>query len=281
MKPELKEEFLNKLNGYCGSSPPVTSDTHWFPRTCCTIHKKYDNRTPGLFKLENSGKEAIGLCSKTYVVKNADKTKSSTKGINPRRLVDPFRTMNEVLRTQQSASSSNVGFRAKDNTVYTYEQERAAIPYFYVKRVVHSDGVHTSPLDMTLTPALKKLDKEAPDDGEEFCLEEDITPSTFEEIFAQMREDEELDQTGHFDDQMRVESNVEEDGHQMECDVPENSSQNEDEHQMECQELHDPIQFEDFPSLSYQEEERLATIIRHEDLRVAVRHRRKIGRYSL
>ena len=68
--------------------------------------------TPGLFKVVWSGDGFAGLCSKMY-----------------------YCAFLEVLTNRHS-------------TVLTYVQERAALTYFYAKRVVHEDGVSTGPVDV-------------------------------------------------------------------------------------------------------------------------------------
>ena len=54
----------------------------------------------------------------------------------------------EVLTNRRSGSGKNRGFRVRHSTVLTYVQERAALTYFYAKRVVHEDGVSTGPVDV-------------------------------------------------------------------------------------------------------------------------------------
>ena len=51
-----------------------------------------------------------------------------------------------VLRTGQSVSGVNRGFRAIDGRVLTYEQVRTGLSYSYPKRIVLEDGVSTLPL---------------------------------------------------------------------------------------------------------------------------------------
>lgn len=55
------------------------AEHHWFPRTCCAKHAKYDKSTAGLFKLEYQGDEMIGLCSKTYIVRKIKLVSPSSK----------------------------------------------------------------------------------------------------------------------------------------------------------------------------------------------------------
>ncbi len=53
-----------------------------------------------------------------------------------------------VLKTQESGSGTNRGFRVRDNAMFTYTQTRAGLSYFYPKRKVAADGVSTTPLDL-------------------------------------------------------------------------------------------------------------------------------------
>jgi hypothetical protein len=70
VKPHMKDKYLDGLVGHCQPGLEIEADCkdHWFPRTCCEQHAKYDKRTPGLFKIEYEGEVMIGLCSKTYIV---------------------------------------------------------------------------------------------------------------------------------------------------------------------------------------------------------------------
>ena len=49
----------------CKDDFTANATTKVFPRTCCTKHKKYDKREPGLFKQEFRCTEMLCLCSKT------------------------------------------------------------------------------------------------------------------------------------------------------------------------------------------------------------------------
>lgn len=86
-----KKSFLKSkcLKGYCtsGLGIEVDCDRHWFPRTCCDEHAKYDRRTPGLFKNEFQGDEIIGLSSKTYIVSSRRQKVQSSAMIAANRLL--------------------------------------------------------------------------------------------------------------------------------------------------------------------------------------------------
>ena len=107
---------------------------------CCKAHRAYYKRTPGLFKVEWSGDGFVGLCSKTYYYFGAT-DKQSTKELSKRHNdIDKYAFL-DVLTNRRSGGGTNRGFRVRHSTVLTYVQERAALTYFYAKRVVHEGGV--------------------------------------------------------------------------------------------------------------------------------------------
>jgi len=187
IKPNMRADYQRGLRGFCDDREVKADSTfHWFPRACCKDHARYDKRTPGLFKTEYEGDELIGLCSKTYIIrksrivtptstsiiahrllrkakrlkptrlrrsyKTTNEYKFSCKGINKSALNCPMTTFRHVLETGVPSSGINRGFRAKNNTIFTYVQERKGFSYFYCKRKVLSDGIHTEPLDVVLRP---------------------------------------------------------------------------------------------------------------------------------
>ena len=135
VKPELREEY-EKIKD------------QWFPRTDSPEHAAYDKRTPGLFKVEWSGQGFVGLNSKTYYCWGQDGDKYSCKGVNKKRNSINKDKYLKVLRTGESESGENRGFRVLDNKVLTYAQFRVGFSYFYPKRKVLSDGITTIPLDI-------------------------------------------------------------------------------------------------------------------------------------
>ena len=76
----------------------------------------------------------------------------SCKGINKKNVVEPYDIFQNVLQNKENKSGINIGFRAKDNTIFTYTQERTGFSYFYCKREVCSDGITTKPLNLVLRP---------------------------------------------------------------------------------------------------------------------------------
>ncbi len=98
-------------------------------------------------QVEWVGDGIIGLCSKTYYCFGAS-DKMSCKGISKRQNSFDKDIYLNVLKTQESGSGTNRGFRVRDNAIFTYTQTRAGLSYFYPKRKVAADGVSTTPLDL-------------------------------------------------------------------------------------------------------------------------------------
>lgn len=150
IRPEMKNEWEKLRANDCRDDFKADNLGNFFPRQCCTKHTKYDKRLPGLFKEEYRGTEMIALCSKTYCCYNSvtDKVKFSSKGINKNHLEEPLKKFRRVIKEQVNVSSTNRGFRTVDNMVKTYEQTKKGLAYFYPKRKVSEDGIHTTPLDI-------------------------------------------------------------------------------------------------------------------------------------
>ena len=189
VKPNKKQQLHYEKMGQCRDFE-YTSEDGFFPRECCKKHKAYDKRTPGLFKVEAEGKAMIALCSKTYILKkHDDKVKFSSKGLNKAVLKEPFPSYQHVLQTGQTKSSTNQGFRTRGNTIYTYQQSKGGLSYFYCKREVLDDGIHTKPLNITLSPwpprELEIVDHNHPwslEKEHEFCIEGEMYNTTLAEI---------------------------------------------------------------------------------------------------
>ena len=109
--------------------------------------KKFDKRTPGLFKVEWAGNGFIGLCSKTYYCFGST-DKYSSKGLSKRQNNLDEHMYKEVLTSKISGTGTNRGFRVHNSHIYTYQQTRAGLSYFYPKRKVAADGVTTTALDL-------------------------------------------------------------------------------------------------------------------------------------
>ena len=80
------------------------------------------------------------------------KIKLSCKGISKKNLKSPLYTFRKVLFNKTSSGGINKGFIKKNNAIYSYNQFRQGFTYFYVKREILNDGIHTKPLQITLSP---------------------------------------------------------------------------------------------------------------------------------
>ena len=152
ISPDKRSEFENLVYKSCHKSEMRASDDIFMPRKCCDKHKLYDKRTPGLMKIESEGKSMFALCSKTYVLKNNSGFKLSCKGVSKKLVQDPHKIMQRVLTYQKPIEGSVKGFCLKGNNVFTYTQNRIGFNYFYCKRRVLADGIHTEPLNICLSP---------------------------------------------------------------------------------------------------------------------------------
>ena len=152
--PERSVEWEHMRGNDCSDEFTADATCNFFPRVCCNKHKKHDKREPGLFKEEFRCTEMICLCSKTYCCydSNSNKYKFSSKGLNKRTLEDsgdgPMAKYRKVLDEAVNVTSTNRGFRAMKHNVVTYEQTKKGLSYFYPKRIVEEDGIHTLPLKL-------------------------------------------------------------------------------------------------------------------------------------
>ena len=154
IREESKAEWELMRTEDCKDDFTANATTNFFPRTCCTTHIKHDKREPGLFKEEFPCTEMLCLCSKTYCCKdsNSNKYKFSSKDLNKRTLEDcgdgPMAKYRKVLDEFINVTSTNRGFRTVHHSVSTYEQTKKGLSYFYPKRIVDADGIHTRPLSL-------------------------------------------------------------------------------------------------------------------------------------
>ena len=151
-REESKSEWGLLRTEDCKDDSTANATTNFFPRTCCTKHGKHDNREPGLFKEEFRCTEMLCFCSKTYCCydSNSNKYRFSTKSLNKRTLEDcgdsPMAKYRKVLDEFINVTSTNRRFRNVHHSVATYEQTKNYLSYFYPKRNVDADGIHTPPL---------------------------------------------------------------------------------------------------------------------------------------
>ena len=160
VRPELRQQFYEEFHHWF---PSPACDRHrqdfvecrvahqvWVPKgQCCRDRAAFDKRTPGLFKLEYKGDGIVALCSKTYCCfgKNAE-TKTSAKGISKRLNLLTRDKYLQVLNTRKSGSGINKGFRSDGRSMFTCEQRRDSLSYFYIKRKVKENGSSTEPIEI-------------------------------------------------------------------------------------------------------------------------------------
>ena len=60
----------------------------------------------------------------------------------------PLEKYRRVLNEKVNVTSNNRGFRTNNHYVATYEQVKNGLFYFYPKRIVKSDGIHTHTLNL-------------------------------------------------------------------------------------------------------------------------------------
>ena len=93
----------------------------------------------------------ICLCIKTYCcfAQSIDKIKFSSKGLNKRTLAEsgagPLEKYRCVLDEKTNVQSTNRGFRTIQHSVCTHEHTKRGLSYFYPKKIVLDDGIHTKP----------------------------------------------------------------------------------------------------------------------------------------
>ena len=91
-----------------------------------------------------------GYCHGLSLLQNLFRKKFPTqrvcKGLNTKQNVFSLETYLNVIKNQASGFGTNKSFHVKDNSVYTYEQVRSGLSYFYPKRLVLDDAVSTKPL---------------------------------------------------------------------------------------------------------------------------------------
>ena len=65
IRPHTKREWIDFRSSDLADDFKANATTNFFPRTCCTKHKKHDERESGFFKEEFRCTEMLCLCSKT------------------------------------------------------------------------------------------------------------------------------------------------------------------------------------------------------------------------
>ena len=132
IKPQYISVYKKEVYESCNPDDQSTS-TKLFPRKCCAAHIAHDRRQPGLFKNEHTCDEMISLCSKSYVCRSDNDLKFSSKSIQKHWLHDVFVKFENVLENVKPEGATNIGFQQHNNTMYTYEQYRRGLSYYYVE----------------------------------------------------------------------------------------------------------------------------------------------------
>ena len=150
----MRAEWQRLRSNDCVGNFTADAVANFFPRTCCVKHKQHDKREPGLFKEEFRCTEMICLCSRTHCCYDvtSSKPKLSNKGPNRRVLEQsgdgPLEKYRRVLNEKINVTSNNRRFRTNNHSLANYEQVRKSLSYFYPKRIVENDGIHTQPLNL-------------------------------------------------------------------------------------------------------------------------------------
>ena len=143
--PDRKRKWEELRANDCRDDFEADSIGNFLPRTCCQKHAIHDKRTQGLFKTEFRATEMVALCSKTYCCTNVEtgEVKFISKGLNKRFLEEPLAKYRKVMEEREDATSTNRGFRVLQGAVRTYKQVKRGLSFFYPKRKVLEDGIHT------------------------------------------------------------------------------------------------------------------------------------------
>ena len=155
IKPEMKNKFYQEYSlwfprPFCHSHmsdfirTKLKDSDEWIPQKCCRKMEQYDKRAPGLFKEEFQGEGIVALNSKTYFCWGKQGNKLSSKGVNKQTNKLTKEGYLDVLKKSRSTKVINKGFRLIENSIYTYNQVKTGLTYFYAKRRVEDDGVSTS-----------------------------------------------------------------------------------------------------------------------------------------
>ena len=93
------------------------------------------------------------LCSKTYCCyeDTSNKRNISSEVLNKRVLEQsgegPLVKYRRVLNEKVKVTWKNGRFRTNNHSVVIYEHVKKGLSYFYPKRIVETDGIHTQPLN--------------------------------------------------------------------------------------------------------------------------------------
>ena len=148
--PEMKLIWEMNREKDCRDDFRADERYNFFLRNCYQQHRKFNQRTAGRFKEEFRCTEMVALCFKTYCCFDEPSrvTKLSRKGPNEKSLNDePINEYRVVLEEKEKVVTCKRGFRVFGKIkVCTYEPKTNGLSYFYPKRIVFSDQIHTKTL---------------------------------------------------------------------------------------------------------------------------------------
>ena len=153
IREESKIEWESMRTEDCKDDFTSNATTNLFPKTCCAKHKKHDKREPGFFTEEFRCTVMLCLCSKNYCCydSNSNKYKFSSKSLIKGTLEDcggrPMAKYRKVLDRFINVTSTNRSVRTVHHSVALYEQTKKGLSYFYPKKIVDADCIHTRPLN--------------------------------------------------------------------------------------------------------------------------------------
>ena len=146
--PEKKENWLKNKYRFFSTDSKEMMDFEGKQIT----EQQFQKRTPGLYKMEFRGDGMICLNSKVYHIWGQDKDgnvvfKTSSKGMQERNKLLRENFL-DVLYGKTEHFVENSGFVQDGLTTKTYTQHKRGLNYFYCKRIVLQDGIHTTYLDI-------------------------------------------------------------------------------------------------------------------------------------
>ena len=128
--PEKRNESEAIRSRDCTDNFTANATGNFFPRSCCSAHKKHDKREPGLFKEEFRCTKILCFCNKTCCCydRKTNKYKFNSKGLNKITLEDcgdgPMTKNRKVLEEAVNLTLTNRRFRTMKHSVATYEQTK-------------------------------------------------------------------------------------------------------------------------------------------------------------
>lgn len=130
--------------------PELLQEYNEFGKPKFLVCDPSENRVCGKFKEEfgTTSGGFVGLCSKCYYAYDPEKSKISCKGLSQKTNHLFFEQYKEVLFGEERQGGTNYGIRRNHNTMFSYQQHRASLSAFYIKRYVNDDKITTVPLNL-------------------------------------------------------------------------------------------------------------------------------------